>query len=192
PPSVAVVLAARPANISGLTGSADVFRALGVQPVLGRVYTAEEDRGGNNTVIVLSHEFWQRRLGGRRDVLAMTIATAGGPRTVIGVMAPGFTVVGQNADFMIPYGQTLEQFRAVRGRDSSYALARLRDGVSFEQAYLEMRSIYADLEREEPQRNARRTVMLFGVHQQMVGELRPALFALIGAVLLVLLSAAAN
>src|SRR4029453_5567214 len=120
------------------------------------------------------------------------IPTDDAPRTVVGVMAPGFTIVGQKADFLAPYGQTLEQLRAGRGRGSSYAIGRLHDGVSFEQAYREMRSIYADLEKEEPQRNARRTVMLFGVHQQMVGELRPALLALVGAVLLVLLSAAAN
>ena len=145
-----------------------------------------------NAVIVLSHEFWQRRLGGRRDVLDMTLTTDGGPRTVIGVMPPGFTVVGQKADFLIPYGQTMEQLRAVRGRGSSYAIARLREGVSFEQAYSEMRSIYAELEKEEPQRNARRTVMLFPLQEQMVGELRPALLALVGAVVLVLLVACVN
>ena len=115
-----------------------------------------------------------------------------GPGPVIGVMPPGFTIVGQKADFLIPYGQTLEQLRAVRGRGSSYAIARLRDGVSFEQAYSEMRSIYAELEKEEPQRNARRTVMLLHLQEQMVGELRPALFALVGAVALVLLVACVN
>ena len=107
-------------------------------------------------------------------------------------MPSGFTVVGQKADFLIPYGQTLEQLRAVRGRGSSYAIARLRDGVSFEQAYGEMRSIFAELEKEVPQRNARRTVMLFPLQEQMVGELRPALLALVGAVVLVLLVACVN
>ena len=192
PAGLAMMLNGQPSDISGLTVSADVFRALGVQPALGRAYTLEEDLGGNNSVIVLSHEFWQRRFGGSRDVLSLTIATNGGPRTVIGVMPPGFTLVGQKADFLIPYAQTLEQLRAVRGRDSSYAIARLRQGVSFEQAYGEMRSIYADLEKEEPQRNARRTVMLFHLQEQMVGELRPALFALVGAVALVLLVACVN
>ena len=107
-------------------------------------------------------------------------------------MPPGFTVAGQKADFLIPYGQTLEQLRAVSGRGSSYGVARLRDGVSFEQAYSEMRSIFADLEKENPQLNARRTVMLIPLQEQMVGELRPALFALVGAVVLVLLVACVN
>jgi putative ABC transport system permease protein len=192
PANVAMIVNGQPDQIAGLTFSYDVFRALGVQPALGRAYTAEEDLGGKDAVIVLSHEFWQRRLGGRRDVLDMTLATDDGPRTVIGVMPPGFTVVGQKADFLIPYGQTMDQLRAVRGRGSSYAIARLRKGVSFEQAFSEMRSIFAMLEKEEPQRNARRTVMLIPLQEQMVGEIRPALFALVGAVLLVLLVACVN
>ena len=192
PAGAAMIINGQPVDTSGLTVSADVFRALGVQPALGRAYTPEEDLGGNSAVILVSHEFWQRRLGGRADVLAMTIPTDDGPRAVIGVMPPGFTIVGQKADFLIPYGQTLAQLRAVSGRGSSYAIARLRDGVSFEQAYSEMRRIFADLEKEQPQLNARRTVMLLRLQDQMVGELRPALFALVGAVALVLLVACVN
>ncbi len=192
PTGAAMIINGQPVDTSGLTVSADVFRALGVQPALGRAYTPEEDLGGNSAVILVSHEFWQRRLGGRADVLAMTIPTDDGPRAVIGVMPPGFTIVGQKADFLIPYGQTLAQLRAVSGRGSSYAIARLRDGVSFEQAYSEMRRIFADLEKEQPQLNARRTVNLLHLQDQMVGELRPALFALVGAVALVLLVACVN
>jgi putative ABC transport system permease protein len=192
PAGAAVVVNGRAEEIAGAAFSADVFRALGVQPALGRAYTAAEDFGGGDAVIVLSHEFWQRRLGGRPDVLGTTLVTDGRPRTAIGVMAPGFTVAGQKADFLIPYSETLEELRALRGRGSSYAIARLREGVSFEQAYSEMRSIYAELEKEAPQRNARRTVMLFPLHEQMVGEVRPALLALSGAVLLVLLVACVN
>ena len=192
PAGVAMIINGQPVEIAGLTVFANVFRALGVQPALGRAYTVEEDIGGNSALIVLSHEFWQQRLGGRGDVLNMTLPTEDGPRTVIGVMPAGFTIVGQKADFLIPYGQTLEQLRAVRGRGSSYGIARLRDGVSLEQAYTEMRRIYAELEKEEPQRNARRTVMLIPLQEQMVGDLRPALFALVGAVMLVLLVACVN
>ena len=82
--------------------------------------------------------------------------------------------------------------RAVVGRGNAHGIARLGEGVSLEQAFGEMRSIYADLEREFPQRNARRTVMLFTLQEQMVGELRPALYALSGAVALVLLVACVN
>jgi putative ABC transport system permease protein len=192
PANLSIVINGRADRISGSLFSADVFRALDVQPALGRAYTPQEDFGGGNGVIVLSHEFWQGRLGGRGDVLGLTLATDDGPRTVIGVMARGFTIVGERTDFLIPYGQTIEQLRTASGRGSSYAIARLRDGSSFEQAFAEMRSLYADLEREVPQRNARRTVMLFHVQEQMVGEVRPALIALMAAVLLVLLVACVN
>jgi putative ABC transport system permease protein len=160
--------------------------------MLGRAYTPEEDFGGNSAVLLLSHEFWQRQLAGRTDVVGMSVPTDRGPRTILGIMPPGFTIVGQKADFLAPYGATLDQLRAARGRGSSYAIARLRDGVTFEQASGDMRSLFARLEKEEPERNARRTVMVLRVQDQLLGELRPALFALIGAVLMVLLVACVN
>ena len=189
---MSMIVNGQPMQTSGLAVSADVFTALGVQPFLGRAYTAEEDFGGTSAVLVLSHEFWQRQLAGRPDVVGMTLSTENGPRAVVGVMPPGFTLVGQKADFLAPYGQTFAQLRAMRGRGSSYAIARLRDGVTFEQAYGDMRSLYAQLEKEEPQRNARRTVMVLHLQEQLVGELRPALFALIGAAVMVLLVACVN
>jgi putative ABC transport system permease protein len=192
PATAVVILDGIPENIGGLAVSYDVFNALGVQPAIGRAYTAEEDIGGRDSVIVLTHELWQKRLGGRRDVLQMSLTTDGRPRTVIGVMPPNFTIVGQKANFLAPYGQTLEQLRATRGRGSSYAIARMRDGVTFEQASGEMRTIYAELEKEVPDRNARRTVMVFRLQEQLVGELRPAVIALVGAVVLVLLVACVN
>jgi putative ABC transport system permease protein len=192
PVGLSIVINGRADRMNGSAFSADVFRALGVQPALGRAYTSQEDFGGGNGVIVLGHEFWRRRLNGRADVLGLTLVTDGGPRTVIGVMPPGFTIVGEKADFLIPYSETIEQLRALSGRGNSYAIARLADGVSFEQAFAEMRGIYADLEREVPQRNARRTVMLFHLQEQMVGEVRPAIVALGAAVMLVLLVACVN
>ena len=190
PAGLTTLIDNQPLDVRGLTFSSDVFRAFGVQPALGRAYTTEEEAG--NTVVVLSHEFWQRRLAGRADVLGTALPTSAGPRTIVGIMPPGFTVLGQKADFLIPYGQTLAQLRAVVGRDNSYAIGRLRDGVTFAQAYQEMRTLFSELEREEPRRNASRTVMLFSLHEQMVGDLRPAVMALVGAVALVLLVACVN
>jgi putative ABC transport system permease protein len=192
PITLAMIVNGQPDQVPGLVVSYDVFNALGVTPALGRAYTAEEDLGPANNVIVLFHEFWQTRLGGRPDVLGMTLLLDGRPRSIIGVMPPLFTIVGQKADFLIPYGQTIEQLRAVNGRGNSYAIARLRDGVTFEQATAEMRGIFAQLEREAPRLNARRTVMLFTLQEQMVGDLTPAMYALVGAVMLVLLVACVN
>jgi predicted permease len=192
PVAVAMVVDSKAEEVAGFACSRDVFLALGAQPALGRIYTATEDFSGSRTVIVLGHEFWERRLGGRRDVLGTTLTIDGRPHTVIGVMPRGFTVVGERADFLMPYEETIAQLRAIRGRGNSYGLARLRDGISFEQARTEMRSIFADLTREAPQRNAARTIVLLPIHEQLVGDLRPASYALVGAVLLVLLVACVN
>ena len=191
PTNLVLMIDGQASNVQGMSVSADVFTALGVNPALGRAYTVEEDFSGHRAVVVLSHEFWQRRLGGR-DVLGTTLSTGSGPVTVIGIMPAGFTMVGQSADFLVPFGLTLQQLRDYGGRGNSYAIARLTDGASFAQATGEMRGIFADLEREFPERNARRTVMLFSLPDQMVGDIRPALFALVAAAGFVLLVACVN
>ena len=190
--AVAFLLGGQALEVPGRLLTAASFKALGVQPVLGRAYTENEDFGGRTDVLVLSHEFWQRRLGGRADVVGLTLATDDGPMVVLGVMPPAFTILGERAEFFVPYSQTLEQLRATRGRANSYAIARLADGVSLPQALAEMRAIYKDLEREAPQRNANRTVMMFGLQEQMTGALEPAMFTLVAAVALVLLVACVN
>jgi putative ABC transport system permease protein len=191
PARIAMIIDGQPQEIAGLEFSAELFRTLGVQPAAGRAYLPEEDYGVRTDVIVLSHEFWQGRLGGR-SVLNTALTADGRPRTVIGIMPPRFTVVGQKFDFLVPYAFSVDQLRAASGRGSSYAIARLSDGVSADAALAEMRGIYGDLERQFPQRNARRTVQFLPLHEQMVGDLRVALFALVGAVALVLLVACVN
>jgi predicted permease len=187
-----LMLDGRPEEVAGLLLSADVFQVLGVQPALGRAYTPDEDLEGRDAVIVISHEFWQTRLGGRGDVLGSSLEANGRMRTVLGVMPPGFTVIGQKADFLVPYGWTMERLRAAPGRGSSHGMARLRDGVSMEQAADDMRTIAGQLETEFPQRNAGWSVTLVPVHEQMVDQIRPSLNVLTGAVALVLLIACVN
>jgi putative ABC transport system permease protein len=189
---IGFVIDGQAVDVPGRALSAASFRALGVQPAIGRAYTEQEDFGGRTDVLVVSYEFWQGRLGARRDVVGSTLATVDGPKTVLGVMPPAFTILGERAEFFVPYSETVEAMRAYRGRAGSYAIARLRDGVSFEQAYAEMRTIYAALEQEAPQRNANRTVMMFRLHEQMTSELAPAMLALIAAAALVLLVACVN
>jgi putative ABC transport system permease protein len=107
-------------------------------------------------------------------------------------MPPDFTVVGQRADFLVPYGWTIERLRNAGGRGASHGIARLKDGVSFEQAVADMKTIAAQLEKEAPQRNTGWSVTLVPVHEQMVDQIRPALLVLSGAVGLVLLIACVN
>jgi putative ABC transport system permease protein len=186
------VLGGQPEEVVGMFASCDVFPALGVQPALGRAYGSSEDEEGNDRVIIVSHDFWRTRLSSRADVIGTIITANGIPRTLVGVMPRGFTLLGEKTDFLIPYGWTMERLRAAPGRGSSYGLARLRDGVSLEQASSDMKAIAAQLEREFPQRNARWSVTLVPVHEQTVDQIRPALQVLSGAVILVLLVSCVN
>jgi putative ABC transport system permease protein len=187
-----VVLNDQPEEIAGFRASADALAALGAQPRLGRLYTPAEDLEGSDRVVIISHEFWQSRLGGRADVLGTVLSTDGRPRMVVGVMAPNFTIEGLESNYLIPYGWTIDRLRRAPGRGYSHGLARLKDGVSFDQAYDEMRRLMAQLEKEAPQRNANWSITLVPVHDQTVDQIRPALYVLAGAVLLVLLIACVN
>lgn len=187
-----VTIGDTPEEVEGLFASSDVFEALGVSPVVGRAYTGQEDVEGSDAVMIVSHEFWQTRLSGRADAVGGTIRTNGRPRTVVGVMPPGFTVAGQKAAFLIPYGWTIERLRASQGRGGSYAVARLRDGVTLEQAAGEMRAIMAEREKEAPRLNTGWTAAVVPMQEQMVEQIRPALLILSGAVGLVLLIACVN
>jgi putative ABC transport system permease protein len=187
-----MVLGGQPEEIAGFTFSSDAFAALGVTPTIGRPFSPGEDEDGNDQVVVLGYEFWRARFGGRADIVGTKVITNGEPRTVVGVMPADFSVIGQKADFLIPYGWTLEGLRSAPGRGASHGVARLRDGVSFDQAAAEMRTIGSQLEKEFPRRNTGWSVTLVPIHEQMVDQIRPALLVLAGAVGLVLLIACVN
>ena len=192
PARLSLIVGNMPDEVEGMIASSDVFAALGVQPAIGRAYTANEDVQGNAQVMVVSHEFWQTRLGGRADIVGSTIRANGVPRTILGVMPQGFTLEGQKASFLIPYGWVFENLRTAQGRGTSHGIARLRDGVTLEQARTEMRQLMAVREKEDSRLNTRWTAVLVPVHEQMVEQIRPALLILTGAVALVLLIACVN
>jgi putative ABC transport system permease protein len=192
PSRQAIVIGGQPEEITGFFASAAALAALGTQPQIGRLFTPAEDLEGNDSVILISHQFWETRLGSRADVLGSSLTTNGRARSVIGVMPPDFTIEGQRTTYMIPYGWTIERLRQAQGRGSSHAIARLRDGVSFEQANAEMKAIALQLQKEDPRRNTNWSVTLVPIHEQTVDQIRPALYVLGGAVLLVLLIACVN
>ena len=186
------MLGGQPYEIVGTVASADVFKALGTSPVLGRTFTPDEDLEGKDDVIIVSHEFWRSHLGGAGNVLGTTINTSGRPRTIVGVMPPGFTIEGRRADFYITYGWTDEAMRAAQGRGNSHAIGRLRDGVTIEQGSDDMRSVMAQREKEAPRLNTGRSAVLVPIQELTVETIKPALLVLSGAVGLVLLIACAN
>jgi putative ABC transport system permease protein len=187
-----MLLNGQPLEVTGLMASADVFSALGVQAAQGRTFMSGEDLQGNDAVIILSHEFWQSRMGGRADVLGSTIDADSRKRTIVGIMAPGFTIEGQRADFFITYGWTTERLRTAVGRGLSHVVARLRDGVTLRQAADEMAALAVQREKEAPRLNAGRSVIVLPIHARTVEAVRPALLILSGAVVLVLLIACVN
>ena len=102
PARLSLVIGNTPEEVEGMFASSDVFTILGVKPAIGRAYTSNEDVLGNDRVIVVSHDFWQTELGRRADLVGTTIRANGVPRTVVGVMPEGFTLVGQKASFLVP------------------------------------------------------------------------------------------
>jgi putative ABC transport system permease protein len=187
-----IVLDDQPVEVAGFSTSADALLALGTQPQVGRLFMPAEDLASAPKVAIISHEFWQTRLGGRGDVLGLQLTMNQLPREIVGVMPPRFNIEGTTGNFFIPYGWTEEQLRQAPGRGSSHGIARLRDGVTFEQAYSEMRTIMSQLATEAPQRNTNWSITLVPIHEQTVDQIRPALYVLSGAVLLVLLIACVN
>ncbi len=170
----------------------DFFRVLGTHAALGRTLTAEDDRFGGPHDVVLSHEIWRRQFAGEPDVLGRNITLAGQSYTIIGVLP---------ADFRSPRG-TLDAFASVhvfsplaakvRGAHLLRIYARLRPGLTIAAAQSEMRAIDQRLAQANPDENTDRQSTLLSLHERMVGDIRPALLVLFGAVGLVLLIACAN
>jgi putative ABC transport system permease protein len=164
---------------------------LGVQPLLGRFFAANEDKTGNEHVVILSHGIWQRRFGGSPDIVGQPITLQGQPFTVVGVMPAGFQFAPfwvTKAELWVPLA--LGPRAASREGQSLRAFARLKPGVSLEQARSEMTTITARLEQQFPGTSRNITVQL--LKDKVVGDVRPALLVLLAAVSFVLLIACAN
>jgi putative ABC transport system permease protein len=145
-----------PEPASGMAVSADFFPALGVQPILGRVFTAEEDQPGRNRVVVISHSFWRSRFAGDPNIVGRYMRLADGSViTVLGVMPAGFDhapLWWGKVDAWQPIAFTYEQ-RQERKVNTVHVLARLKPGVSLSQAQTEMSAIAARLAREHAESN---------------------------------------
>jgi len=180
-----------PSLIIGYAFSADYFHALGVAPLLGRTFLAEEEQPGKNHVAVLSYSFWRNHFGANQDAVGKNITLDGEPYTVVGVMPPGFQYP-PSTDLWTPYS-VLPEAAVDRGYRYLRIMARLRPGVSIEQAQAEMNAIAARLCREYPKTNEDEDATnLVSLRQMLSGDIRPALLVLLCAVGFVLLIACAN
>jgi len=180
-----------PERILGAAVTASFFEVLGVEPLRGRVFTADEEQTGRDRVAVVSYALWKRRFGGDPNITGQEILVSDVSRTVIGVMPPGFEYPHKDADIWVPLAVD-ENRKQARGSFAYYAIGRLKPGVAIEQAQAEMSSIASNLEHQYPNILEGLGVNLVPLHQQITGKVRPALLVLLGTVAFVLLIACAN
>ena len=169
--------------------SASFFPLLGVQPVIGRPFTAEEDKPGSR-VVVIGDRLWKRRFNRDPGILHRPVTLQGSPYTVVGVMPPGFSFLDKTIELWFPVGFSA-QSRTPRGRWLN-VVGRLKPGVTVERAQQDMERVHAELRRLFPDFNTGWTARVVKLDEQLTGEVRPALFVLLGAVAFVLLIACAN
>src|ERR1700674_988863 len=184
--------AGEPELLLARMATAGLFPLLGVEAHLGRTFLAEEDRAGGAPVALLSYGLWQRRFGGSREIIGKPITLGSQPYTVVGVLPAGFQIL-QPADVFVPFkswAATLPDDR--NWHPGIFAVARLKPGVSRDQARAEMVGITKRLEQQYPDYNTGMSADVVGLQEQMVQNVRPALILLLGAVALVLLIACVN
>jgi predicted permease len=196
-----------PEDITGARVSASIFPMLGVQPFLGRAFTAQEDKPGAN-VVVLSYGLWQRHYAGSREIIGKTITLNRLPYTVIGVMPKGFQFPirgpqvfppenSRPADVWMPMAFTPEDM-SWDALPNNLLLGRLKPGITIEQAQAEANLLAIQIERQYPAdllksvNDARLHIWVSSFHSEVVSSVRTLLLVLMAAVGMVLLIACAN
>ncbi len=180
----------RPDSLFGSTVSSGFFSILRVQPALGRTFSPEEDRPGQGHVAILSDQVWRNHFGASPAILGQDIILNGEPYHVVGVMPPNFKFPSW-ANVWVPMSWTDEK-RAVRGNHNYSVIGRLKPGVDIRAAQSELSAISTRLEQLYPEDDKGWGATIIPLRQQLVGEIRPALLVLLGAVAFVLLIACAN
>ena len=181
--------ASRAEKLEGANVSAALFSILGVRPMLGRAFLPGEDKPGSASVVLLSHRTWLRLFNGDSSAVGRTITIDRQPVTVVGVMPAGFAYPF-GAEIWSPIGADAEyDARAAR---HMAAIGRLRDGATLEQATRELLQEERALAKVYPAIYEGRGIRLIPLDERIVGEVRPAILMLGGAVLLVLIVACAN
>jgi putative ABC transport system permease protein len=197
--SVNLTGAEMPERLLATQVSASLFPMLGIEPAVGRFFLEEEDRPGAESVVVLSHRLWQRRFGGSPEIIGQTVSLDGSSYRVIGAAPRGLYYPlrggrgGRMTDFYLTIGRSTDSWKTLRNMHPGMLVtARLRPGITIEQARAQMIQIARHLEQEYPESNAGQSARVEGLKAAHVKEVRPALIFLSVAVALVLLIACAN
>jgi putative ABC transport system permease protein len=181
----------KPERVIGARVSADLLQLLRVQPALGRLFTNDEDQEGRGQVVVLSYDFWRSRFAGDPNTLRQTITLNDQSYTVIGVMPKGFAFPSARTQAWVPVAFNAAE-RKTRDTNFIDVVARLKPGVSIEQARANMDAVARSQAERYPQSNTGIGVKVVSLHEHIVGDVRPMLIVLLGAVAFVLLIACAN
>ncbi len=185
-----------PERIRGAKVMADYLTTLGIKPVLGRVFSADEDRPGGPPVALISYAFWQNHFAGSPGAIGQSLNLDGKTYTLLGVMPAGFDLPGA-AEIWLPLQTNIENLPLTeRAATANEILARLKPGVTVKQADTELKAIARQLEQEYPNFRRGWSVKAILLRQDLLGDLeghvRKALFALAGGVGFLLLICCAN
>jgi putative ABC transport system permease protein len=178
-----------PERVEGAIVGGDLLPALGVLPVLGRYFNAE-DEAAKRQVVVISHNFWARKLGGRPDVIGKSLQLSGVAYTVLGVMPDGFKLPRGKSQVWVPFSVGYPEAANARGAHFTYPVGRLRPGVTLEQARAEVATIATNLGKLHPADE--RNIVVMNLHERVAANLRTPVLILLAAVALVLLIACTN
>ena len=190
--SVNLVDEGEPQRLVACRATHEVLPTLGVQPLLGRAFTAEEDGASAAGTVVLSHGLWQERFGGEATVIGRKLLLNDEPHVVIGVMPRGFYFPRRDTQLWTPMRFAQNDDLQDRRNYYLYGLARLKDGVSVDEARAQLRLVAAQLERQYPQENAKTGASLVDLRTELSNQVRLLLIALLGAAGCVLLIACTN
>jgi putative ABC transport system permease protein len=186
---------AEPERVQYAIVSADFFATLGVRPLLGRAFRAEEDNPGNASAVIVSHSLWRRRFGADPALVGNTITLDGQPREVCGVLPDGFRFASfpKETEIWLPFGlDPFKDRKYARGASALGAIARLKPGVSLAAAQAELDVISRRMEQAEPHFNTGWRLQAVALGEQASGKLRRGLLVLLVAVAFLLLIACVN
>jgi predicted permease len=182
-----------PRRLTGGRVSPELLPTLGVSPILGRVFTAEDDRDGAPRVMILSYRLWQSEFGGDAGIVGRGLAFDTGPVTVIGVMPREFHFPGSEILFWVPIRLSARDYQEnERTNNMYYAVGRLKPGVTIERAQTEMSLIAKQSSQEHPKENRETGALVYPIGEEVSQRSRLMLVALSGAAACVLLIACAN
>jgi putative ABC transport system permease protein len=180
-----------PESIPAPRVTANFFSVLGVDPLIGRTFQTGEDVPGTPKTTVLTYGLWQRRFGGNPNVVGQAVTINGESCTIIGVLPSTFHFALRNADLFVPYQPTQNQLTR-RYMHGTNLIARLKDGVTPEQAQSEVDIIAGRIEQQFHDSHANTTARMVPLREEIVGGVTPILLVLMAAVGFVLLIACAN